>query len=173
MRTFFFRRALREKVLLVIFAALGLLMWAGRVSGRARALWGEYRSTQAELASQQVWLANRPTLEARAAAAKRILDPAKTISATGLVGELNALAEQAGLSPDVGSQRTERTGQFSFHVVQVNVRSAEVAALLKFYTALSARAPYIGLEQMTLAVDRANAGKLSANFRVVAIELAP
>ena len=171
MKAFFLGRALREKILLLAFTLLALLIWLGRGLGRGRALWDDLRTTRAELATQRVWLENRATIEARAAGATKSLDPAKTINATRLLGELNTLAAQAGLSADIGSQTTERTNQFAFHSVQVNIRRADLAALLKLYTELSGRSPYIALEQCTLAVDRANPGQLSASFRVVAVEL--
>jgi hypothetical protein len=173
MKAFFLGRALREKILLLAFTLLALLIWLGRGLGRGRALWDDLRATRAELAAQQVWLGNRVAIETRAAGAIKSLDPAKTINATRLLGELNTLAVQAGLNADIGAQRTERTSQFAFHSVQVNVRRADLAALLKLYTELSRRSPYIALEQCTLAVDRANPGQLNASFRVVAVELGP
>lgn len=171
MKRFFLRRAPREKFLLLVFTGLALLIWLGRGVGRSRALWSGLRAARAELATQQIWLENRARIEQRAAAAAQSLDPVKTINATRLVGELNALTAQAGLSADIGSQRTERTDRFAFHSVQVNIRRADLATLLKFYTALSERSPYIGLEQFTLTVDRGNSGQLNATFRVVSVEL--
>ena len=171
MKKFFHRRAPREKILLLLFTWLALVLWLGRGVGRSRALWSGLHAVRAELAAQRVWLGNRDGIEARAAGAGQSLDPAKTINATRLVGELTAMASSAGLNADIGSQRTERTSQFAFHSVQVNVRRADLAALLKFYTELSRRAPYLGLEQCTLAADRANPGALNASFRVVSVEL--
>lgn len=171
MKKFFLRRAPREKFLLLVFTGLALLIWLGRGVGRGRALWSGLRTARAELAAQQIWLENRAGIEKRAAAAAQSLDPAKTINATRLVGELNGLVSQAGLSADIGSQRTERTDRFAFHSVQLNVRRADLAALLKFYAALSQRSPYIGLEQFTLAVERDKPGQLNASFRVVSVEL--
>jgi hypothetical protein len=173
MKAFFLGRALREKVLLLAFTALALLIWAGRVTGLGRTWWSDLRITKSELATQQLWLKNSPAIETQTASAAKSLDPAKTINATRLVGELTALVSSAGLNADIGSQRTERTSQFAFHSVQVNVRRADLAALLNFYTELSHRAPYIGLEQFSLATDRASPGQLNASFRVVSVELGP
>jgi hypothetical protein len=53
----------------------------------------------------------------------------------------------------------------------VSFRRADLGALVRFYEALSARSPYVGLEQMTLTVDRGAPGQLNATFRVVAAEL--
>ena len=171
MKAFFLSRGLREKVLLLAFAATALLIWAFRVLGRVEALRDDWRSAQTELTAQKVWMQNAPAIDARAAAATKSLDPFKTLNATRLVGELNQLASQAGLTADISGQRTERTSQFAFHTVQVNFRRVDLAALLTFYKALSKRSPYIGLEQFSLAVDRANPGQLNVSFRIVSAEL--
>ncbi len=171
MKAFFLRRALREKVLLLVFAALAWFIWAARGLERGRTLWGDWRSARAELAAQQLWLQTSAAVADRAAAATRALDPAKTLNATRLVGELNALASQAGLTADISAQRTDHADQFAFHTVQVTFRRAELPALLKFYRGLAKRSPYIGLEQFSLVTDRANARQLNASFRIGSPEL--
>ena len=173
MKAFFLQRALREKWLLVAFAALGLLIWGSSTLRRTRGLWTEWRTSKAEFASQQLWIDHADEIAAQAAAATRSLDPARTLNATRLVGELSNLAGQAGLTADIGAQRTdERTDQFAFHTVQVNFRRADMGPLLKFYTDLAQRAPYIGLEQFSVAADRANPGQLNVSLRIVSVELA-
>lgn len=171
MRVFFQQRALREKGLLLTFALLALLIWTGRGWRRSRDLWGDWRKAGVELSTQQIWIQNGPAIDAAAVAATKSLEPAKTLNATRLVGELNALASQAGLTADISAQRTEHTSQFAFHTVQVTFRRAELPALLKFYRELSKRAPYIGLEQFTLVADRAKTGHLNASFRIGSPEL--
>jgi hypothetical protein len=173
MKTFFLKRALREKVLLLAFALLALAIAGSHALRRSTALWQDWRAARAEFAAQQLWLDHADAIAAQATAATRSLDPAQTLNGTRLVGELSALASQAGLTADIGTQRTEEsTGQFSFHAVQVNFRRAELASLLRFYTALTARAPYIALEQFSIAADRANPGTLNVSLRVVSVELA-
>jgi len=172
LRIFFLARASREKTLLLAFAGLALLTVGSHVLGRSRARWAEWQAARTEGAAQQVWLDHADEIAARAVAATHSLEPAKTLNATRLVGELSALAGQAGLTADIGSQRTERTDQFAFHTVQVNFRRVELAALLRFYSALTPRSPYIALEQFSLAADRANPGQLNVSLRVVSVELA-
>jgi len=170
-RAFFIKRALREKVLLLAFVLLALVIWTGRSWNRSQLLWQDWRRAETELSTQQVWLNNAPAIDAAALAATQSLDPAKTLNATRLVGELNALASQAGLTADISAQRTENTSQFAFHAVQVTFRRTDLPALLKFYRELSKRAPYIGLEQFSLTTDRTNAGQLNSSFGVVSVEL--
>jgi hypothetical protein len=48
-----------------------------------------------------------------------------------------------------------------------------VGALVRFYTGLVERSPYLGAEQLSLQVDRGTPGQLNVSLRVVAVELAP
>jgi len=173
MKRHFLARSGREKLLLLAFAGIAAVTWLASTAGRVGVLWRERNSLQAEQELQQTWLANRTAIEARAAEAVHRLEPARTLNGTRLVGELNTLATQAGLSAEVSGQRTERTDQFAFHSAQVSFRRAELGDLVRFYEALAARSPYLGLEQMSLTVDRGAPGQLNASFRVVAAELTP
>lgn len=171
MKRFFFTRTLREKTLLVAFAALVAIVWLVSAAGRTRTRFADWRSLRTSGEEQRLWLANRADIEARAAKATAQLDAAKTLNGTRLVAEMSTLAAQAGLAAEVSGQHSEPTTQFTFHSAQVNFRRAEMGALIKFYEALSARSPYVGLEQVSLAIDRAAPGAINATFRVTAAEL--
>ena len=171
MKRFFLTRSLREKALLGAFVGLVAVAWLFGAVGRARARWQEWSSLRESGKEQRIWLEHRAEIEARATKATAQLDPAKTLNGTRLVAEMSALASQAGLTAEVSGQRSERTTQFAFHTAQVTFRRADLAALLKFYEALSQRSPYVGLDQVSLAADRAAPGTLNATFRVVAAEL--
>lgn len=172
MKTFFLGRVFREKVLLLGFGVLALVVWGASLTGRASRFWTEWRGLAAERASQQVWLDNRTGIEAKAKAATQRLDSKRTLDATKLVGELSKFATQAGLTADISGQSTQRTDKFAFNTVQVGFRRADMGALIKFYQEVSQRSPYIALEQFSLTVDRATPGQLSASFRAVSVELA-
>jgi len=172
-KRFFLTRSLREKVLLVAFVGLAAAIWLASAAGRTRVLVQEARSVAAARAEQALWLGNRASIEEQAARATAQLDAAHTLNVARLLGELSAQAGQAGLSPEISGQRTERTSQFSFHSAQVSFRRADMAALVKFYEEVSKRSPYVGLEQVSLAIDRGAPGTVNATFRVVATELKP
>jgi hypothetical protein len=171
MKRFFLTRSTREKGLLVAFVALGAGAWMISGLGRARAVAAEWRSVTIARQEQQEWLRNQPEIEARSAQATAQLDASRTLNGTRLIGELNSLARAAGLAPEVSGQRTERTTQFAFHSAQVNFRRVEIAALVRFYEDVAKRSPYVGLEQVSITVDRGAPGTLNATFRVVAAEL--
>lgn len=169
MKTFWARRPLRERALLLLFTLSAFAWWGPAAIARAATLVRDWRSLATEREAQSLWLANRDTIAGRAAAAAKILDPAKTLDASRAFAELTRLT--TGLTAEIGGQRTGRTEQFALHSMQVTIRRADLAALLSFYSQLSALAPYLAIEQCLLATDRANPGRLDAVFRIYAVEI--
>jgi hypothetical protein len=173
MKTFFFSRLLREKILLTALVALAGLLWLGRVGRSVRDFWIEWRANAAVLATQQLWLDNRPAIEAEEKKAIAHLDPARTFSSPRLLGELSAIADQVGVRNNMSSEilGTEISNQFSVNTVQVAVRNTDLPSLLSFYNELDKRAPYIGLEEFSLTVNPGNPALLSAVMRVSSVEI--
>lgn len=169
MKQFFLQRTNRERGLILIFGLIAIAWWGTSLSGRSRDFFREWKSLKADAATQQLWLQNRDDILARVSSAGRTLDPAKALDSAQSFAELNAMLR--GLNAELGSQRTDRTEQFALHSVQVNIRQAGLASILQFYEKLSARAPYLGIDQCTLATDRANPGLLNASFRIYSIEV--
>ncbi len=173
MRSFFFSRHIREKLLLTALLALVGIVWLGRVVRSAREFWLEWRANAAVLATQKQCLDNRAGTEAAAARAIAHLDPARTFSGPRLLGELSTIADQVGVRNNTSSEivGTELTNQFSVNTVKVAVRNADLPSLLSFYSELEKRAPYIGLEQFSLTVNPGNPALLNAVMRVSSVEI--
>lgn len=171
LRAFFLSRLLREKLMLVLFIALAAAMWASSFSKRAAGEWRAMRSVTTELTEQREWLRNREAIEAASVQAVQNLDPARTLDDTELVAELSALAREHNLRFANDTPRTERSGQFAVHTVQVTLPRAEWEALKRFYAAVARRSPYIGIEQFALVADRANASQLNASIRISSVEV--
>ncbi len=167
MKTFFTTKSLRERALLLVFLAIALLWWGSAGLGRLGRWRQEWRAATADRAEQDLWISHRAAIADQAAQAARQLDPARTLDSTQLLTELNQYA--AGMSVEIGAQRTEKTTGFAVHSMQLNLRRVDMAGLLRFYRQLTARAPYIGIDQCTLSVDRGSPGMLNASFRISAV----
>jgi hypothetical protein len=170
-KAWFLSRLLREKALVLALLVIGALIWMSAAGERLGSALRGFRGAQSTLATQQVWLDARPQIEEAAAAAVQNLDPAKTYDSTFLVAEIMAIAGRAGLAVNTEPPRTQRSPQFSVHTVQVTTRRAELGALLRFYQELASKAPYLGLEQISLQGDRGNPGMINATFQVASVEL--
>jgi hypothetical protein len=173
LRAFFLARLLREKVLLTGFVVMVAAVWLSSIAGRAGRFVREVRATTAGLNEQQLWLSNRKSIEAQAQASASRLDAVKTLDATRLLAEVSAIASEAGLNKGTttGEPKDVSSGQLSVHTLQFNVTKVDWATLKQFYLELSKRSPYIGIEQYSMQVDRANPALLNANFQISSVEI--
>ena len=171
MKRFFDARSLRERVLLLAFALIGAVWWGAELAGRVRLEVEAWRSVARDAEVQRLWLEQGGRVGERTAEVAKRLDPARTLNAAQAYAEISSLAQ--GLPIEMGAQRTDRTDSFALHSLQVTFRRTDMASLVKFYTGLSERAPYLGLDQCTLTADRATPGMLNAVFRVYSVEAMP
>ena len=172
LRAFFLGRHLREKLLLAVFAVAAAAIWLSSLGARAGRFLRAERATTATMAEQATWLSSKAAIEASAQSAASRLDPASTLDTTRLLAEVAAIATESGLKNTTsGDPKDLRSGQFAVHTLQFSVTKVDWAALKGFYLALSKRSPYIGIEQFSVQVDRANPALLSASFQISSIEV--
>jgi hypothetical protein len=172
LRAFFLSRPLREKALMAGFAVMAAAVWLSSVTERSSRFIRAVRSTTGSLSEQRRWLSNRATIEAQAQAAAGRLDAVRTLDATRLLAEVSAISLEAGLkSTTSGEQKDASSGNFIVHTLQFNITKVDWATLKQFYLALSKRSPYIGIEQFSMQVDRANPTLLNASFQISSVEI--
>jgi hypothetical protein len=172
LRAFFLARAFREKVLLTAWCLIVAAVWASSFFGRTAHFTRMVHETTTTLNGQQLWLSNRGAIESQAQAAAGKLDAVRTLDATKLLAEVDAIANDSGLkNSTIGESKDSPIGQFAVHSLQFNVTKVDWATLKQFYLSLSKQSPYIGIEQFSLQVDRANASLLNANFQISSVEI--
>lgn len=171
MKQFFLHKSHREQLLLVFFAVAAGVIWIVAAVGHVRADAQDWQLARADATAQQLWFDRQADIEARAAAAIKSLDPARTFDATRLASEISAMAREAALTINTEPPKTTQTPQLAVHSVQVTCRRAALSALLKFYEAINQRAPYLGLEQCSLLVERNSGGLLTATLQVSSVEV--
>jgi hypothetical protein len=173
LRASFLSLLFREKVLITAFLVMAAAVWLFSIAGRVNKFTRAIRVTTLNLNEQKLYLSNRASIEAQAEAAAGKLDAVRTLDATRLLAEVSAIASEMDLKgTTIGAPKDVSSGQFSVHTLEFNVSKVDWATLKQFYLALSKRSPYIGIEQCTLQVDRANPAMLSANFQISSVEIA-
>jgi hypothetical protein len=156
MKTFFQKRLLREKLLLLAFGLLVAVVWASSTGGRVSAYVRSYGLVSANLEEQALWLERQGAIEASAAAAIANLDPARSFNAVRLSAELGAIATATGLAGSTSSEALplERTPTLAINSVRYRITRTDWETIKRFYLELSKRAPYITIEQFTLSAER-------------------
>jgi hypothetical protein len=145
-----------------------VLWWGSSLAGRVRQNVQAWQFLSKDKANQREWLAKGASVNQRTALVAKQLDPARTMNAPQAYAEISRLA--AGMPVDMGAQHTDRTDNFALHSVQVTFRRTDLAALIRFYEGIASRAPYLGIDQCTISVDRATPGLLNAVFRIYSVE---
>ena len=179
LRAFFLGCQLREKLLVVAFLAIAVLLWLSGFSRRAGSFWREQHRATVDLADQAQWISHSAAIEAAAQKAASRLDPAKTLDGLRLTEAVQKIAADAGLrnTQSAGLTNPPGNGQFSVHTLDYNVRLVDSDplknwdALKNFYHALQQRSPYIGVEQFTLRPDAVNRAQLSLALKVSSVEI--
>lgn len=174
LRIFFLTRLLREKLLLVAFAAVALLIWLSGFSTRAGVFLRAERATTLELKEQELWLANENQIKLAADKAAAQFDPSRTLDGTRLFTRVKQLAAEAGLknTSNQGLEPPVTNGQFSVHTLGFQVNAADFPSIEQFYVKLNQNAPYIAVEQFALQPQPNNPSLLSLVIKVSAPEIA-
>jgi hypothetical protein len=171
LKAFFLNRLLSEKFLLTGFLLIIAVLGFFHVFSDVRRFWFDFRNTTMILKAQRTSLDGRAETEARVKHALSQLEPSRTLDSASLQGDLNTLA--AGLPGTMIDPRPdEPADQFIKHSVQFSVRKVEWSTLQQFYIALSKRAPYISIEQCSIAAERADPNQLDATMLISSVEIA-
>ena len=181
LRAFFLGCLLREKLLVVVFLAIAVLLWLSGFSKRTSSVWRDQRRTTLDLGEQAQWISHSAAIEAAAQKSASRLVASSTLDGTRLLEAVQKIAADAGLrnTQSQGLTNPPGNGQFSVHTLdyQVRLTDADVQrnwdALLTFYTALQKRSPYLGVEQFVLAPNSANRAQLTLQLKVSSVEITP
>ncbi|MFP4281355.1 MAG: hypothetical protein ACLFR7_00155 [Opitutales bacterium] len=171
LRQLFFGLRNRERLLLfTLFAAL-LLLWATVLLRELRTGWTEYRDWRTIFAEQSETIERAPAVDAELAAALSTLDSGRTYSASQLVGKLDSVARDIGLSVDLDASVTEGAGIYTAHNVRLRINDGNLADIMRFNEAVQTEAPYIAITQFRLAANRRDPRLIDATFDIASFEL--
>ena len=183
LRAFFLRCLLREKLLVVVFLAIAVLLWLSGFSKRAGLFWREQHRTTVELSEQAQWISHSAAIEAAAQKAASRLDASRTLNSTRLLEAVQKIAADVGLrnTQSNGLTNPPGNGQFAEHTLDYTVRFVDpdpsgaknMEALNAFYGALQKRSPYIGIDSFTVQPTPSNRSQLSLVMKVSSVEVLP
>ncbi|MEY4403705.1 MAG: hypothetical protein RIR91_1740 [Verrucomicrobiota bacterium] len=171
MKHLFFGLQPRERYMALAALAVAAFLWATSAWGRARDGWAGWQTLESEAATQVAWLNKKAEIKASADAAVKGLDAGRGYDATRLVEEALSAAKDAGLNPTTESPKTQKSGKFAVHSLQLSCRRADLASVVRFYQSISPRAPYIAVNTLSLQADRGNSGTVTMVVTLSSLEL--
>ena len=172
LRAFFLSRDLREKLLLVGFLGVAVIMWASSYSSRASSFWRAKQATTQELANQDNLLRQQPLIEAATKQAAAQMDPAKTLDPTLLSVEVRRIANEAGVNFSSGTVIPgANVGQFAINTMRLSFTNTDWHAFAVFYQHLQERAPYLAITELAMQPVRSNPAQISATMTVASFEI--
>jgi hypothetical protein len=151
--------------------AVAAFLWSTSAWGRTHDGWAGLQSLESEAATQIAWIDKQAEIKAAADAAVKGLDAGRGYDATRLVEEALSAAKDAGLNPTTESPKTQKSGKFAVHSLQLSCRRADLASVVRFYQAISPRAPYIAVNALSLQADRGTSGTVTMVVTLSSLEL--
>jgi hypothetical protein len=173
MRAFFFRRAWRERILLLATLLVGVGIWFSLFLGQVTEFRTRWVAASSTLATQAIWLRNAAEIEARLhSRLSQIKQSSSALNANQLVGQLSALAGKRftmRLDPPVNESRPP----VAIHKVTMVADRAELKPMAEFIDDLGTTLPLVNIEQMTITPDRRNPAQLNVRLQLSSLELLP
>ncbi|MEO5960096.1 MAG: hypothetical protein ABIZ49_00985, partial [Opitutaceae bacterium] len=145
---------------------------------RTGVFWRTVSRTTVQLEDQEDWLGKRAAVDAATQKAAADLDAAQTLDSTRLVEAMKRLAADAGI-PYRGEPGLARSAndKFSFNTLTVNSSLNDPNAqknwdaVLKFYTSLEKKSPYIVMDQFVVQATQRNPAQLTLIVKVSALQI--
>lgn len=163
--------SLREKMLLAAFLWVLVFIWFVFSIDGIKTELSQWRMVTKVLTAQEQTLAMKDTVDAQLAESLQRFNPERTFDSASLVGRVDALARQNGVSHDISTPNTREGDQFEFHTMRVTLRNTPIEKWLAFESALRSESPYINVESVRMSADQRNPDLLDGQFIIKSFEL--
>jgi type II secretory pathway component PulM len=170
-RQLFETRRHRERILIAALSWAVVLLWLVVFIRSYREHASQLRAALSEVRTQDSIIASTASIEENLAAARKRLDPAKTIGAMQLSSTVDTLSRNAGLMADIASPVRRDSSIFTVTSVRVSIRDASMDQLINFANSVRANSPYIAILGFKLSASQRDPHQLSAEFEIESIEL--
>jgi hypothetical protein len=171
MRAFFFCRSWRERVLLLVVFAVGVLIWLFSVLGRVRTARERWAATGGELREQQLWLDNAATTHEQLQSRLAQVQQGRALNANQLAGRLDELVKRHGFAFRLDPPSSERRPPVVLHTVSLAIDKADLPAFAAFADDLRSSLPLVNIEQLVITPDRRNPAQLDVRLKLSGLEL--
>lgn len=171
MRSFFFRRNWRERVLLLLVLLVGAVIWLTSALGRLRDLRGRLQVADGELANQGLWLGQKSEIDARLASSIEQVRSGPTLTQAQFVQQWNEIVKKHGLAFRVDPATTDRKPPVAIHTLKSRLEKADLGKFLSLVDDLAATLPLVNIDKISIVPDSRDPNQLEINLTLSALEL--
>jgi hypothetical protein len=166
----FMARSRREKILVLLFLTVIVVIWFSNLSSRMESVTTQTKSLMANKKNQGQWLDNRQTIDTAYKSSLTRLTETSLPSRNEFAGQIDAMLRKYEFGFRTDPPKTKVRNTISEHTVNVMIEKAAYYSLIEFTGEIKEQFPYVALEQLTVNPDRRNPALLDARLRLVAIE---
>jgi len=163
--------SIRERVMLGALVVICLLIWASILSSR----WEESAETLANarktVKQQKVWLDSEPLFQAQLDQSLALLDPDAMLDGTALSAYIDSYAREHKLKHEMTTPAIQSSKLYSSASMRVTLRNITLDELIRFQIELDAKRPYIAVEAIALAANRADPRLLNARLNLTSLTI--
>lgn len=170
LKNLFERTSVRERVMLLAFMVVMLLIWLSYWSREWESVRTSLSTAREDLSEQEVWLESSDLFEGELNRLTERIDRDRTYDGTALAAHLDALAREADIRHEISSPRTVEEGGFRRHRVNLALRNIPLDRLIIMVERIREEHPYLSIEEMDLSVNRTDPRLLNPRLIIQSIE---
>jgi hypothetical protein len=163
----------RERVMLTAFVVVALLIWASLLSGRWETNGNDLREARREVAQQQIWIDSAALFQAQLDQTLTQLDSTRMLDGSDLTAFVDTYAREKMLTHEMSSPQVQRGNLFTQTSLRITFRNISLEELIQFQLAVDQRRPYLTVEAIALAANRADPRLINARLNLNAILVTP
>lgn len=177
MRSFFFRRNWRERILLLLVLLVGVSIWLGSSLRRLRTERQQNENTNLELATQANWITQKEAIEERLKNSLDQVRAGRSLTLDQFRERLNQLLlKHIGVGErfriQAGNTPADRRPPVAVHTLRANLDKVSLGELLALIDDLAKELPLVNIDTISIVPDTKDPQtKLAIDLKLSALEL--
>jgi len=163
----------RERVMLTAFVVAALLIWVSLLFERWETTGRDLGEVRREVAQQQIWIDSADLFQTQLDQALTRLDADQMLDGSDLTAFVDTYARANKLTHEMGSPQIEQGNLFTQTSLRITFRNISLEELIQFQMEVDQRRPYLTVEAIALAANRADPRLINARLNLNAILVTP
>lgn len=165
--------SVRERVMLGAFIIVMLLIWGSSLLDRWETTGDELSDVRKEVKQQKIWIDSEPMFQAQLNDTMAGLDTVEMMDANELTAFVDSYAREHQLKHEMSNPTVKSGKIYTRSTIRVTLRNISLKSLIEFQLQVNAKQPYISMDALALAANRADPRLLNARISLTALMVNP